>query len=112
MAVGYYDERSAQPWKHGIMSLSTGEILNTFDGIQMVGGWTKDSKSLVVLPLLNRANVWLQPIDGSEMHQLTGFENGIIKSFAISHEFRQIVVSRGDPTAEAVLIRDLLPSGK
>lgn len=108
MAIGYYDERSAQPWKHGIMSLSTGEILHTFEGIQTVGGWTKDSKSLVVLPMVNRSNLWLQPIEGSEMHQLTSFGDGIIRSFAISHDFRQIAVSRGTPTAEAVLISDLL----
>jgi len=104
MEIGFYDDTSAQPWKHGVVSLPNGEIMRVFDGIQIVGGWTQDSKSLVVLHLGNRSNLWLQPIDGSEPRQLTGFDDGIVRSFAVSPDFKQIAISRGNPSAEAILI--------
>ena len=105
MAVGFYDTAAKQPWKYGVMSLKSGELLErTYEGLRVVGGWTKDSKSLIVVRDADRSNLWLQPITGSEPRQLTNFENGQIRAFAISSDFRRIAVSRGNPSAEAVLI--------
>jgi len=105
MAIGFYDTASKQPWKNGVMSLKSGELLETYDGLRIVGGWSKDSKSLVVVrDADHRSNLWLQPITGGEPRQLTNFENGQIRAFAISSDFRRIAVSRGNPSAEAVLI--------
>jgi Tol biopolymer transport system component/DNA-binding winged helix-turn-helix (wHTH) protein len=104
MEIGFYDDTSAQPWKHGVMSLSNGEIMRVFDGIHVVEGWTEDSKSLIVLRDMNRSNLWLQPIDGSEPRQLTKFDGGMIRSFAVSPGCKEIAISRGDPSAEAILI--------
>ncbi len=104
MEIGFYDETSAQPWKHAVMSLSNGEIIRVFDGIQLVEGWTDDSKSLIVLRDMNRSNLWLQPIDGAEPRQLTKFEGGMIRRFAVSPDFKQILISRGNPSGEAILM--------
>jgi hypothetical protein len=104
MEIGFYDDTSTQPWKQGVMSLSNGEIIRVFDGIQVVQGWTEDSKSLIVLRDMNRSNLWLQPIDGAEPRQLTKFDGGMIRSFAVSPDFKQIAISRGNPSAEAILI--------
>jgi Tol biopolymer transport system component/DNA-binding winged helix-turn-helix (wHTH) protein len=104
MEIGFYDDTSAQPWKHGVMSLSSGEIMAVFDGIQVVEGWTEDSKSLIVLHVMNRSNLWLQPIDGAEPRQLTKFDGGMIRSFAVSPGGKEIAISRGNPSAEAILI--------
>jgi Tol biopolymer transport system component/DNA-binding winged helix-turn-helix (wHTH) protein len=105
MCVGFYDTASKQPWKKGVMSVESGELLNTFDSFQRFGGWTEDSKSLIVVRDVDqRSNLWLQPIDGSEPRQLTKFEGGMIRSFAVSPDFKQIAISRGNPSAEAILI--------
>ena len=104
MGIGFYDDTSAQPWKYGVLSLSNGEIMRVFDGIHVVEGWTEDSKSLIVLRDMNRSNLWLQPIDGSEPRQLTKFDGGIIRSFACSPGCKEIAISRGDPSAEAILL--------
>lgn len=58
------------------------------------------------LPILQRANLWLQPIDGSASRQLTKFESGTIRRFSVSPDFKQLVIVRGNPSAEAVLISD------
>jgi hypothetical protein len=104
MVIGFYDDTSPQPWKHGVMSLSSGEIISVFDGIQVVEGWAKDSKSPIVLQYLNRSNLWLQPVDGSEPRQLTKFDDGVIRSFAVSPDFKRLAISRGNFSAEAILI--------
>ncbi len=104
MEIGFYDETSAQPWKRAVMSLSSGQIVRVFDGNQVVPGWTEDSKSLIVLRDINRSNLWLQPIDGGEPHQFTNFDGGMIRSFAVSPDFKQIAISRGNHSSEAILI--------
>ena len=105
MCVGFYDTPSKQPWKNGVMSVESGELLKTFDSFRIIGGWSEDSKSLIVVRDVDqRSNLWLQSIDGSEPRQLTKFDGGLIQSFAVSPDFKQIAISRGNPLAEAILI--------
>ena len=94
------------------MSLESGKLLNSFEGLRIVGGWTADSRSLIVVRDSNRSNLWLQPIDGSEARPLTSFDDGIIRSFAVSRDFKKIAIARGNPTAEAILISDLQITGQ
>jgi len=107
MCVGFYDTGSKQPWKYGVMSLKSGELLQVFEGPRVIGGWTEDSKSIIVVREDNRSNLWLQPIDGSQARQLTSFEDGIVRSFAVSSDLKEIAIARGNPSAEAILITDL-----
>ena len=89
------------------MSLESGEILISFDGLFSDEGWTADSKALLVVRDKDRSNIWLQPIDGSKPRKLTNFEGGEIRNFAVSPDFRQIAISRGNPLFEAILIDNL-----
>ena len=52
------------------------------------------------------ANVWLQDAGGGEPRQVTFFESGEIFSFAWSRDGRKLVLSRGEPTSDAVIIRN------
>jgi len=52
------------------------------------------------------ANVWLQDVTGGEPRQATFFESGEIFSFGWSKDGRKLVLSRGEPTSDAVLIRN------
>jgi len=106
MSLAFYDKTSSQPWKNGIMSLENRKTLKVFEeGYHVNEGWTADSRSLLVgIRDNDRSNLWLQPIDGSEPRQLTKFDGGILRSFAISPDFKQIAIARGNPSSEAVLI--------
>lgn len=102
MLFGFYEEGSPQPWTAGLLSLDSGELkplqINGFSQV-----WTTDSKSLVVARG-NPTNLWETPLDGSQPRQLTKFDSGQIRNFAISPDFKQIVAARGNPSAEAILI--------
>jgi Tol biopolymer transport system component/DNA-binding winged helix-turn-helix (wHTH) protein len=106
MFLSFYDKNSQQPWKNGVMSLETGELLRVFeDSIYLVAGWTPDSKSVICV-LGNQSNLWRLPVDGGKPRQLTNFDGGLIRNFAVSPDFKQIAVSRGNPMSEAILISD------
>jgi Tol biopolymer transport system component/DNA-binding winged helix-turn-helix (wHTH) protein len=107
IALGFYDHLSAQPWKYGVLSIDSGERIAVFDSLRLVGGWQNDSKALIVIRP-DRRNLWLQPIDGREHRQITAFEEGQIRLFAVSQDAKQVAVARGNPTAEAVLMTDIL----
>ena len=109
MLFGFYDGSSSQPWKNGVMSLENGEMLKVLDeGFRFVEGWTADSKSLIVVRDPDHSNLWLQPINGGELQKITKFDGGQITNFAISPDFKRLAIVRGNPSAEAVLITDLL----
>ena len=51
-------------------------------------------------------NLWLQPIDGGEPRQVTFFTSGAIFSYDLSPDGKSLVLSRGEPTSDAVLIQN------
>jgi len=65
-------------------------------------GWA-DSVSAIV-ERDDRRNLWVQPIDGGKSRRLTDFDSGQIRNFAVSPDFKKIVLARGNPAAEAILI--------
>lgn len=107
IAVGFYDHFSAQPWKYGVLSIDSGKRIAVYDDLRLVGGWQDDSKALIVIRP-DRRNLWLQPLDGREQRQITAFEEGQIRLFAVSQDAKQVAVARGNPSAEAVLMTDIL----
>ncbi len=52
------------------------------------------------------ANIWIQDIDGSEPRQLTHFESGEIFSFDLAPDGNRLVITRGQASSDAMLIRD------
>jgi len=99
-----YDEESNQPWKHGVLSLESGKVIKEFGFAEgaFMEGWQDSSDAIVEQS--DRTNLWAQPIDGAKARRLTGFTSGQVRNFALSPDRKEIVLSRGNPSAEAVLI--------
>jgi Tol biopolymer transport system component len=53
----------------------------------------------------DRANVWLQPLDGREARRVTDFEDLILADFALSPDGKSLAYSRGPRTRDAMLVR-------
>jgi len=106
IAYQFYDEGSAKPWKVGVMSAETGETLKTFDVFcfRHLTVWTADSKSLIYIG--EQTNLWQLPIEGGKPYRLTNFVNGQTNFFAVSPDFKQFVLSRGNPSSETVMLQN------
>lgn len=96
--------------KLAVLPFDGGEPVKVFDkspttfveaGIQ----WTPDGRALTFID--NRdgvSNIWLQPLDGSPVKQLTNFTSETIFRFAWSPDGKMIVAERGTETGDIVLI--------
>jgi TolB protein len=51
------------------------------------------------------ANIWRQPLDGSQPRQITNFASGLILNFAWSQDGRNLAVARGSRMSDVVSIR-------
>ena len=106
--------RSTEPkvplWRTAIVPLD-GRAPRFF-GVPAYGGepilqWHPGGKAFSYLDTKNGiANVWLQDVDGGPPRQVTYFESGEIFSFDWSRDGRKLVLSRGEPTSDAVIIKN------
>lgn len=103
MLFGWYEADSKQPWNVGLLSLENGEVTKVSEDLGVWNVWAADSKSFIAARG-NPANLWQIPIGGDKQRQLSNFDSGIIRMFALSPDFKQIAFARGDPSAEAILI--------
>jgi Tol biopolymer transport system component len=103
----FYERSSSSPWRTGIMNAETGELIRAFNFfISGTAVWTMDSKALIYGERFN-ANLWRISIEGdAKPQQLSNFESGEIRTFAVSRDFKQFVISRGTATYEAVLLEN------
>ncbi|HYJ87006.1 MAG TPA: hypothetical protein VEW46_13180, partial [Pyrinomonadaceae bacterium] len=70
-------------------------------------GWTADSKAITYADSHDDAdNIWSLPLDGSPAKQLTNFTSGLIFSFQMSPDGKQIALSRGSQIDDVILLRD------
>lgn len=68
--------------------------------------WLSNGRAFTYIDSMNGAsNVWLQDIAGGPPRQLTKFDSGLIATYHISPNGKSIVVARGDPVDDMVLIR-------
>jgi Tol biopolymer transport system component len=51
------------------------------------------------------ANIWRQPLDGGQPHQISDFTSGLIFNFAWSTNGKDLAVARGSTTSDVVRIR-------
>jgi serine/threonine protein kinase len=73
---------------------------------QFVLYWTSDSKNLSFVNDENGfANVWLLPLNGEKPHRITNFNDNYIFSFAWSNDGKNLAVSRGTLTSDAILLK-------
>ena len=69
--------------------------------------WHPSSESFLYLDSKDGVgNLWMQPVDGSEPRQLTSFASGEIFNFDLAADGRSLLISRGEPTRDAVLVRN------
>jgi eukaryotic-like serine/threonine-protein kinase len=69
--------------------------------------WHPDGQSFVYLDDQDGVtNVWRQKIDGGAPQMLTSFGSGSIYAFDLSPDGRKLVLARGEPASDAVLIRN------
>ncbi|HLJ75430.1 MAG TPA: hypothetical protein VKU62_12640, partial [Thermoanaerobaculia bacterium] len=68
--------------------------------------WLPNGRAFTFIDSTSGAqNVWIQNVDGGPPRQLTRFDAGRIAAYHISPNGKSIVVARGDPVNDMVLIR-------
>ena len=74
--------------------------------LNMGARWTPDGKALAYIAKQRSVgNIWLQPFDGSPPRQLTDFSSGEIYNFAYTADGQRIILARGHPTRDALLMK-------
>ena len=69
--------------------------------------WTPDGRGLLHNSAMNdRANVWLQPLDGGPARRVTDFPDLDILTFDLSPDGTRLAIARGILSRDAVRIRD------
>jgi eukaryotic-like serine/threonine-protein kinase len=97
-------------WMLKVLDLATQQVLKGFDlpdatnpfvGLQ----WSPRGDGLIFVSTQGAANLWRQPLDGSQPHQLTRFKDAEIQSFSWASLDSSIVCVRKARTTVSVLIR-------
>lgn len=107
----YYKESSEAPYVLAIVPIGGGKPTATFNVAPSSAfstvRWTIDSQSVLHNSALNdRANIWRQPIAGGPPQQITHFVDETILGFDVSSDGKRLIISRGNLTRDALLIRD------
>ena len=107
----YYRLETKAPWRLGIIPMSGGHPVKSFEvpqGVlfQSLVRWTPDSSALAYI--MNRdgvSNIWTQPLNGGPAKQMTNFKSDQIFWFEWSQDGQNLGVSRGAITSDVVMIR-------
>jgi len=97
---------------HYILSVvpATGgkEIASFSPNMQLVTQiqFTPDNKGLILAMHNGPGNLFLQPLSGGSMKQLTNFKSLAINSFAISPDGKHVALNRGTVNSDVVLLTD------
>ncbi|NNE99835.1 MAG: DUF5050 domain-containing protein, partial [Pyrinomonadaceae bacterium] len=110
-ACKYGKPKPNQPSKIAIIPIEGGEPIKIIDAPKIAGAlffrWSQDGRALTYVDDQNRAeNIWAQPIDGGDPKQLTFFETGKIQRFDGKPDGGGFVLSRGNRSADVVMISD------
>jgi Tol biopolymer transport system component len=105
--------RAATPaavFRTAVIPFEGGDPVKVFDllgGPENDYGWTADSRALTYIVTRDGvSNIWSQPLDGGKPVQLTDFKSELIYSFDWSHDGKQLLVLRGTPTSDVVMLSD------
>jgi eukaryotic-like serine/threonine-protein kinase len=107
-------QKANPPFQLVVTSIETGAQLKTFDIPVLASDrllrWTPDGRDLIYLGRATAAGlstVWRQPLDGSTPGPLLDLKPDSIFSFAYSRDGKQLALSRGSLTRDAVLINNV-----
>jgi len=94
-----------------VVRFDDGAPFKTFDlpvtASEDVWRWSPDSRALVYTDTQGGvSNLWRLPLDGSRPTQISDFKSDTIRYFSYSRDGRQLALSRGNITRDAVLISD------
>jgi len=75
--------------------------------------FTPDGKSFALVSENKGVdNIWLQPLDGSNGHQITNFKSELIPEFRFSHDGKRLAVLRHHTESDVILLRDSASASK
>jgi eukaryotic-like serine/threonine-protein kinase len=108
-----YSQGTAADFRHKIAVIPAdgGHVIYDFEEDPRAGAnrilFTPDSKG-IAYPIhdAGAGNLWVQPLSGGPLKQLTFFKSMRIGDFAFSHNGKSIALLRGGFTSDVVLIRD------
>ncbi|HEY3884764.1 MAG TPA: hypothetical protein VGL62_06140, partial [Vicinamibacterales bacterium] len=106
----YYHERGGSMFL-AVMPIGGSQPTRKFEVAPSVAfaqvRWTPDGKALLHnSALADRANVWLQPLDGGPPRKVTRFSDQVIFAFEPTADGKNLIVARGTLSRDAVLIRN------
>jgi eukaryotic-like serine/threonine-protein kinase len=111
IAYSYEDPAASPPRGIAIMAFEGGPSTKRFNiphGELTAFRWAADGRSLLYSKSEGGvSNLWSQPIAGGTPKQITHFNNEEIDDFDVSRDGKRLVMSRGTPKQDVVLIRDL-----
>jgi len=107
----YYRARPDAPLVLAVIPVGADEPTATFPVLPSTAysaiRWTPDGRALLHNSAINdRANVWLQPLDGRPARRITNFPDLDILTFDLSPDGTRLAVARGILSRDAVRIRD------
>ena len=118
LAYAIDDEETKRP-KLAMIEFESGALVKRFDLPVTTGSsfyesafyhgfhWSPDGRALIYINTLSGvSNLWRQPLDGSAPKQITNFKSDLIYNFAYSRDGRDLALSRGIHTRDAVLISE------
>lgn len=108
LAAGFYDADSQSRWRLAILAASGGKPFTSFDK-PLVGfaRWTPDGGSIMYLDQ-HYPVIWKQPIRAGEGVKVFSLElPERIYNFAFSRDHKQLLMARGRPLSDALLIEDV-----
>lgn len=68
--------------------------------------FSPDSRAIIYSDTRGATNLWRLPLDGSPARQITDFNADVMSSFAYASDGKQLALSRGSTTRDAVLITE------
>ncbi len=105
----YWVDPKTRKYRIGIIPFEGGAMLENFETYVIHAAsnlrWTADGNALLINSVeSDRANLWLQPLDGSPPTQLTQFDDLLLRGFDCSPDGKIWLLARGRLTRDAVLV--------
>jgi Tol biopolymer transport system component len=106
----YFRKDPSSAIELGFMPIDGKTPTRAFDvapsGAYLAVQWTADGRALMHNSGLgDRANVWLQPIDGGKPRMITRFSDQTIFAFDRSADGKSLLIARGTITRDAFLLK-------